>query len=91
MPEEPVAVETTQQSVRPAESEPVVQKQVVSTTPAKEEARKDESEQFLPEIPSHAQYLIVGGGTAAMSAFKAIRAGDPTAKVGQFCLVREIE
>jgi apoptosis-inducing factor 1 len=43
-------------------------------------AKKDEDE-FLPEIPSHAQYLIVGGGTAAMSAFKAIRAKDPAAKV----------
>lgn len=40
-----------------------------------------DKQNFLPEIPSHAQYLIVGGGTAAMSAFKAIRAKDPKAKV----------
>jgi len=40
-----------------------------------------DQEKFLPEIPNFAQYLIVGGGTAAMSAFKAIRARDPTARV----------
>lgn len=44
-------------------------------------AAKLDEEKFLPEIPNYAQYLIVGGGTAAMSAFKAIRARDPTAKV----------
>ena len=33
------------------------------------------------KIPSYVPYLIIGGGTAAMSAFKAIRANDPTAKV----------
>ena len=40
-----------------------------------------DQEKFLPDIPNYAQYLIVGGGTAAMSAFKAIRARDPTARV----------
>ncbi len=35
----------------------------------------------LPEIPNHVQYLIVGGGTAAMSAFKSIRALDANARV----------
>ncbi|CAF3121073.1 unnamed protein product [Rotaria socialis] len=32
-------------------------------------------------IPNFAQYLIIGGGATAMSAFKSIRAHDPTAKV----------
>jgi len=44
-------------------------------------ARKQDDEKFLPEIPNHAQYLIIGGGTAAMAAFKAIRANDENAKV----------
>ena len=44
-------------------------------------AKKEEDERLLPEIPSHVQYLIVGGGTAAMSAFKSIRANDENAKV----------
>ncbi|CAF1544433.1 unnamed protein product [Adineta ricciae] len=36
---------------------------------------------LTPVIPSFAQYLIIGGGTAALSAFKSIRAHDATAKV----------
>ena len=35
----------------------------------------------LPEIPEHVPYLIVGAGTAAFTAYKAIRAGDAKAKV----------
>ncbi|XP_008208975.1 apoptosis-inducing factor 1, mitochondrial isoform X2 [Nasonia vitripennis] len=32
-------------------------------------------------IPAEIPYLLIGGGTAAFSAFRAIKAGDPTAKV----------
>lgn len=35
----------------------------------------------LPDIPSYAPYLIIGAGTAAFSAFRAIRSQDPTAKI----------
>ena len=35
----------------------------------------------LPEIPEHAPFLIIGAGTAAFAASRAIRAQDPTAKV----------
>jgi hypothetical protein len=38
-------------------------------------------EQLTPAIPNFAPYLIIGGGTTAMSAFKSIRAHDATAKV----------
>ena len=38
-------------------------------------------EDLTPNIPNFAPYLIIGGGTTAMSAFKSIRAHDPTAKV----------
>ncbi|CAF0853879.1 unnamed protein product [Adineta steineri] len=38
-------------------------------------------EELTPNIPNFAQYLIIGGGAAAMSAFKSIRAHDATAKV----------
>ena len=44
-------------------------------------ARAFDKHKVLPDIPNFAQYLIVGGGTAAMSAFKAIRASDPNARV----------
>jgi programmed cell death 8 (apoptosis-inducing factor) len=32
-------------------------------------------------IPKHAPYLIIGGGTAAFGAFRAIRDTDPKARV----------
>ncbi|KAK3731899.1 hypothetical protein RRG08_043233 [Elysia crispata] len=35
----------------------------------------------LPNIPSHAQYLLVGAGTAAFGAYRAIKARDPKAKI----------
>ncbi|GFO47582.1 Apoptosis-inducing factor 1, mitochondrial [Plakobranchus ocellatus] len=35
----------------------------------------------LPDIPSHAQYLLVGAGTAAFGAFRAIKSRDPKAKI----------
>lgn len=34
-----------------------------------------------PEIPGYASYLIIGGGTAANAAYRAIRSNDPKAKV----------
>ncbi|XP_062261576.1 apoptosis-inducing factor 1, mitochondrial isoform X6 [Platichthys flesus] len=35
----------------------------------------------LPEVPSHAPYLLIGGGTASFAAARSIRARDPGAKV----------
>ena len=48
-----------------------------------------DKQELTPKIPNFAQYLIIGGGTAAMSAFKSIRAHDPTAKVyfSFYCLI----
>jgi hypothetical protein len=46
-----------------------------------EDPKQINKEELTPTIPNFAQYLIIGGGTTAMSAFKSIRAHDPTAKV----------
>eukprot|EP00058_Branchiostoma_floridae_P012883 XP_002598371.1 hypothetical protein BRAFLDRAFT_57562 [Branchiostoma floridae] len=35
----------------------------------------------MPEIPGHAKYLLIGGGTASFAAFRAIRASDAKAQV----------
>uniref|UniRef100_A0A8D0CLZ1 Apoptosis-inducing factor 1, mitochondrial n=1 Tax=Scleropages formosus TaxID=113540 RepID=A0A8D0CLZ1_SCLFO len=35
----------------------------------------------LPEIPAHAPYLLIGGGTASFAAARSIRARDPGARV----------
>ncbi|CAF4714420.1 unnamed protein product [Rotaria sp. Silwood1] len=50
---------------------------------AKEEEDSEliKKEELTPNIPNFAQYLIIGGGATAMSAFKTIRAHDATAKV----------
>ena len=45
------------------------------------EVLETSDEKFLPEIPSHVQYLIIGGGTAANAAFKSIRALDENSRV----------
>lgn len=33
------------------------------------------------DIPNNVPYLLIGGGTASFSAFRAIKSSDPTAKV----------
>lgn len=53
----------------------------------KESDISDEQKRILNKYPSFAPYLIVGGGTAAMSAFKSIRANDPKAKVNLFSMI----
>lgn len=40
------------------------------------------------KIPKDVPYLLIGGGTASFSAFRAIKSSDPTAKVSlSFCLL----
>lgn len=36
------------------------------------------------EIPDQVPYLLVGGGTASFSAFRAIKSADPKAKVSMY-------
>ena len=77
-------VQTKKDESTDTESFEIVQVEEVESSKApltQSKSIQQDEEGFLPEIPSYAQYLIVGGGTAAMSAFKAIRAKDPNAKV----------
>ena len=74
IPQQEEVVETPKESAPEPTVQEVQTKEEPKTVP-------NDSDKFLPEIPSHAQYLIIGGGTSAMSAFKAIRASDPTARV----------
>ncbi len=83
--ETPVAEEPEQSTEAAVESSTPAQTQTADEPAAQPEPTQKSSaaaiEKVLPEIPNYAQYLIVGGGTAAMSAFKAIRANDPKARV----------
>lgn len=78
--EEPVAVvegdATIQVVVEKKEDEPLP-----TEVKVEESEQPKEPPRELPEIPNYAQYLIIGGGTAAMAAFKSIRANDPRARV----------
>jgi hypothetical protein len=73
---EKIEEEVKEEKEKPKKTEPLIVTKKEDPSGAKQDKDK-----FLPDIPSYAQYLIVGGGTAAMSAFKAIRASDPKAKV----------
>ncbi|XP_056141371.1 apoptosis-inducing factor 1, mitochondrial isoform X2 [Lampris incognitus] len=66
------------QSAASAESpatEPAVPPPVVVTESAVDPASSP------PKIPSHAPYLLIGGGTASFAAARSIRARDPGARV----------
>ncbi|XP_034462969.1 apoptosis-inducing factor 1, mitochondrial isoform X9 [Hippoglossus hippoglossus] len=66
-PEEPIPLAPEAEAAAPTETtEPVP---AVDATPA------------LPQVPSHAPYLLIGGGTASFAAARSIRARDPGAKV----------
>lgn len=39
------------------------------------------------QIPKQVPYLLIGGGTASFSAFRAIKSADPTAKVTSWVLM----
>jgi programmed cell death 8 (apoptosis-inducing factor) len=78
--EKPLPTSSSSTQTESANTPEAIREETPST---KQETKKPafDSNKVLPEIPNYAQYLIVGGGTAAMSAFKAIRANDPQARV----------
>ncbi|XP_054586603.1 apoptosis-inducing factor 1, mitochondrial isoform X3 [Nothobranchius furzeri] len=55
----------------------------VQTEPPAVEATTTEADSTPapPQLPSHAPYLLIGGGTASFAAARSIRARDPGAKV----------
>ncbi|XP_062261575.1 apoptosis-inducing factor 1, mitochondrial isoform X5 [Platichthys flesus] len=73
---EPTAAAETAEplAAEPAEAQPEVVAESVQTPAV-------EATPTLPEVPSHAPYLLIGGGTASFAAARSIRARDPGAKV----------
>ncbi|KAG7484213.1 hypothetical protein MATL_G00046930 [Megalops atlanticus] len=85
-----VPAEQTEPSDSPVQSEPVpvMESAPAESTeqppaPAAESAPAVEAPApvSLPEIPAHAPYLLIGGGTASFAAARSIRARDPGARV----------
>ena len=68
-----------------SQKEPVSDNSVAEEEPAIE-SEPEEEEVVIPPAPSvplpdHVTYLIIGAGTAAFAAYRAIRSNDPEAKV----------
>ena len=82
----PVPSTETQKTQTPAAmTQPLQASEAKSTPPATRSVPVIPED--APDIPSHVPYLIVGGGTAAFAAFRAIRANNPSAAVRGFCLM----
>ncbi|CAH1777486.1 unnamed protein product [Owenia fusiformis] len=78
------ATTTDKAEATPAETETTATTESadkISTPETSEEAAPGVDISLLPEIPGAVKYLIVGAGTAAFSAYRAIRAADATAQV----------
>lgn len=75
---EPTVVEPP--AVEPTVVEPVAAESQAAELPAAE-VPAAEAVAPLPEIPAHAPYLLIGGGTASFAAARSIRARDPGARV----------
>jgi len=76
-------VDTISEITYNSPSEPVAEAQVESTAEevAQEVVPTEAVVHDYPEIPPEVPYLIVGGGTAAYAAVRAIRKYDPAAKI----------
>ncbi|KAJ8385734.1 hypothetical protein AAFF_G00183340 [Aldrovandia affinis] len=89
---EPTPVEHTEPATPSVQSEPAPLAESVpaestdkTPTPATESVTSapavEPPAEALPEIPAHAPYLLIGGGTASFAAARSIRARDPGARV----------
>ncbi|XP_036381512.1 apoptosis-inducing factor 1, mitochondrial isoform X6 [Megalops cyprinoides] len=65
----------------PAPEEPTAPSEVAELPEAQAPAVEAPAPVSLPEIPAHAPYLLIGGGTASFAAARSIRARDPGARV----------
>lgn len=65
----------------PATEPPAAETAVPQSSVIAESAPATDLVPSPPKIPSHAPYLLIGGGTASFAAARSIRARDPGAKV----------
>ncbi|KPP79952.1 apoptosis-inducing factor 1, mitochondrial-like [Scleropages formosus] len=72
---------TIAEHVPVAEVTTTVSAEPMSTSAAESAAAMEAPVDALPEIPAHAPYLLIGGGTASFAAARSIRARDPGARV----------
>ncbi|XP_033955663.1 apoptosis-inducing factor 1, mitochondrial isoform X11 [Pseudochaenichthys georgianus] len=84
-PSEPPPAELTEPpaAVEESAAEPVVEAppEEAAEPPAAPVVEEGDSAAASLKVPSHAPYLLIGGGTASFAAARSIRARDPGAKV----------
>ncbi|XP_042355083.1 apoptosis-inducing factor 1, mitochondrial isoform X4 [Plectropomus leopardus] len=85
-PSEPSPAELTEPPPAPVvESEPPAAAESPAAEPTEPQpevvAQSGDSAPVAPKIPSHAPYVLIGGGTASFAAARSIRARDPGARV----------
>nr|XP_033955664.1 apoptosis-inducing factor 1, mitochondrial isoform X12 [Pseudochaenichthys georgianus] len=79
-PSEPPPAELTEPPAAVEESEPAAAAEPAEPQPEAVAESGDSAAASL-KVPSHAPYLLIGGGTASFAAARSIRARDPGAKV----------
>ncbi|XP_043996883.1 apoptosis-inducing factor 1, mitochondrial isoform X1 [Gambusia affinis] len=65
----------------PPVDEPLAETSAEEAAAPLTDAGVEEAADSKPSLPSHAPYLLIGGGTASFAAARSIRARDPGAKV----------
>ncbi|KAG7486043.1 apoptosis-inducing factor 1, mitochondrial [Solea senegalensis] len=81
---EPPDVPETEPEAAPSSEEPISlasDSEAAAPTEPTEPLSAVESTPASAKIPSHAPYLLIGGGTASFAAARSIRARDPNARV----------
>ncbi|XP_041657877.1 apoptosis-inducing factor 1, mitochondrial isoform X11 [Cheilinus undulatus] len=81
---EPVAEPSSEPQAEPTPEEPsspAPEAEAEAPSETTESAPVEEITPAASKIPSHAPYLLIGGGTASFAAARSIRARDPGAKV----------
>ncbi|XP_034082523.1 apoptosis-inducing factor 1, mitochondrial isoform X15 [Gymnodraco acuticeps] len=80
-PEPEAAPSSGEPSPPAADVEAVIPTETTEAPPETSEAPPGDSAAASLKVPSHAPYLLIGGGTASFAAARSIRARDPGAKV----------
>uniref|UniRef100_A0A1A7W714 Apoptosis-inducing factor 1, mitochondrial n=1 Tax=Iconisemion striatum TaxID=60296 RepID=A0A1A7W714_9TELE len=75
------AVSEPKLEAAPSPEEPTPPPEVAAAPSETSQQPPADSTPAPPQLPSHAPYLLIGGGTASFAAARSIRARDPGAKV----------
>ncbi|XP_066571091.1 apoptosis-inducing factor 1, mitochondrial isoform X2 [Amia ocellicauda] len=78
---EEAAPESPGESSQPPAAERTALESKAPLDVSEDQAPEDSPAVSRPEIPPHAPYLLIGGGTASFAAARSIRARDPGARV----------